>query len=81
MKTSDLDGIRNIVKKEISQFLGAEKEFNWDLRRSDLSNWNSLNHIKLMVLIEKHLNIRFDVNEVASVQTPQDILALLKNKI
>ena len=49
-------------------------------RLEDLSGWDSMAHISLMVETECRFDVRFEVAEIESVRTVGDIVELLRRK-
>jgi acyl carrier protein len=47
---------------------------------SDIEEWDSLNHIYLVVAIEKNLSIKFTTQEIQSWQCVGDILHSINTK-
>ena len=41
-----------------------EISISYDTTAEDVDEWDSLNHIQLVVAIEKHFNIRFNASEI-----------------
>ena len=81
MKTFNETQRKELVETEIRRILKGEMQFDWNLARSDISAWNSLEHIKLMVSLEKVFEVRFDTDEVVSIKLAQDVLNLVERKL
>lgn len=71
--------MENSIQQIFEDILEKEVSFSWDMNRREFSQWNFLNHIKIMVAIEKLLQIRFSTEEVIKIETPQDILSLISS--
>jgi acyl carrier protein len=48
---------------------------------SDISAWDSLNHVLLISAIEKHFNIRFGLEDMLGFQKVADIVEGIRRKI
>lgn len=48
---------------------------------NDVEEWDSLNHIQLVVAIEKSLKIKFTTQEINSWMKVGDIVASIKSKL
>lgn len=47
---------------------------------ADIDDWDSITHVQLLVLIEKHYNITFTSKEIQQFKTVGDIVNCIKNK-
>jgi len=45
----------------------------------DNSNWDSMNHLSLIIEIEKVFNIKFTNNQIIDMTSYEEILTFLKN--
>ena len=48
---------------------------------TDVENWDSLNHIDLIVAIEKKFKVKFTIREVASLKTVGELAGLIQQKL
>lgn len=48
---------------------------------ADVENWDSLNHIDLIVAIEKKFKVKFTTREVTSLKTVGDLAELIQKKL
>tara|TARA_B110000977_G_scaffold121820_1_gene156665 strand:+ start:484 stop:723 length:240 start_codon:yes stop_codon:yes gene_type:complete len=46
----------------------------------DISEWDSLAHIRLIVAIEKSFNLRFSANEISKLKNVGDVVDLIMLK-
>ncbi len=45
---------------------------------ADIKGWDSLNNVRLVVMIEKHFGIRFSTGEVVSLKDVGELLTLIE---
>jgi acyl carrier protein len=51
-----------------------------ELSAKDVSGWDSLNHIRLLLTIEKTFKIRFSTSEIGKLKNVGDLATLIKAK-
>lgn len=51
------------------------------LTADDIEEWDSLNHVRLVVTIEEVLNIRFSTAEIAKFETVGDLVDVILSKL
>lgn len=47
---------------------------------ADVPGWDSLNNVRLVVMIEKHFGIRFSAGEVVSLKNVGELLKLIEQR-
>lgn len=52
-----------------------------DTTAMDVENWDSLNHLMLVVGIEKHFKIKFTSEEIISLRNIGDIVSCIEEKV
>jgi acyl carrier protein len=70
------------LKKVILKTLKLE---DWDLQdqtlASEVPGWDSLNHVNVILAVEKEFNVKFKNIEVLKLQSVGDLQRLLKQKL
>jgi acyl carrier protein len=52
-----------------------------DMKASDVEEWDSLNHINLMVAIEARFNIKFKTAELESLRNVGHLVEIIEKKL
>jgi acyl carrier protein len=47
----------------------------------DVADWDSTNHVRLMVALESALNIRFETDEIAAPECVGELIDLIRSKL
>ena len=47
----------------------------------DIEDWDSLEHINLVVAIENHFGIKFNMNEVTTMKNVGEMVGIIKERI
>ena len=66
----------NDVFKQV--FKNEELEISEQTTSEDIERWDSLNNMILVVMIEDHFNIRFDLDEVQNLKNVGDLCACVE---
>ncbi len=48
---------------------------------ADIENWDSFNHVNLIVAIESSFDVKFPTQEIESMESVGDIVLLLRKKL
>ena len=75
-----MDIINEINKIFIDVLDEEDIIINENTTSEDIEEWDSLNHIHLVVAIEKHFNIRFSSEEIQSWANVGEMIANMKQK-
>ena len=60
-----------------NESLAIQLETNQD----DIEEWDSLEHINLLSLIEQKFQIKFDLNDVLHTKSIREIVSLIEQKV
>lgn len=47
----------------------------------DVAEWDSTNHVRLMVAVEAEFGVRFETDEISEPQNVGEIVALIESKL
>jgi acyl carrier protein len=65
--------IIEVNKIMIDLFGNKTINLNENTKASDIEEWDSLNHIRVVTALEKHFKIRFEINELLTFNTIGDL--------
>lgn len=52
-----------------------------ELSAKDVDGWDSLTHIRLILTVEKALNVKFSTSEIGKLENIGDLVSLLKTRM
>lgn len=73
--------IRQINEIIVELFDNDSIIINEKTKVSDIEEWDSLTHIRVITAIEKHFKIRFDMNELLTFNNISDLSKDILNKV
>jgi acyl carrier protein len=79
MNTAEIISQVNRIFKEVLD--NNEISVNYNTTAEDVEDWDSLNHIILVVAIEKHFNVRFTSDEIHRFKNVGEMCDEIKNKL
>jgi acyl carrier protein len=77
--TMILDQIREIMS-DVFDVDADEANVTADTTASDIEEWDSLSHIRLIVAIERRFKVKFKNSEIESLKKVGDLIALIQAK-
>lgn len=52
-----------------------------ELTAKDVKNWDSMNHVNLIIAVETEFGIRFSNDEISDLQNVGELIQLIQNKV
>jgi len=78
----DRDAIRAKVQQILRDVLDDDTVvLTDDTVAEDVVDWDSTNHVRLIVGIEEDLNVRFETDEITRPESVGDLVDLIKSKL
>jgi|TARA_B110000046_G_C12996042_1_gene400060 acyl carrier protein len=74
--------IENKIREALTEIFKKQKipkNIN-NLKFGSFKNWDSLNHLNLLLLIEVRLKIKFTMTEMSEIKTIKGLLKIIRNK-
>ena len=76
------DDIRHRITEILADIVDDETlELDDDTTADDVEEWDSLNHVKLIVAIEQAFHVRFDVDEITMPQNVGELVDMVARKL
>ena len=79
MTTNDIYATLTDIFREI--FDDPQIELRPDTTATDIADWDSFNHINLIVAAESRFGIKFQTSEVESLKNVGDMVATIERKL
>lgn len=77
-KEEILEGVNEVFR---DVFDDETIEVNENTTANDIDDWDSLEHINLIVAIEKKFGMKFTMGEVTSMKNVGEMLEIIKSRI
>ena len=77
-QTQAMQGLTDVFRTVFDQ---PELVLRDDMTAADVENWDSLNHIDLIVAIERKFKIKFTTREITGLKTVGDLAELTAKKV
>ena len=71
---------KKLQKILIGFFKNKELKINNNTKIKDIKGWDSLNHIKIIVLLEKQFKIKFSGDQIYKIKNINDIVKKITKK-
>ncbi len=73
--------LKNKLEEIFREVFDDEKIIlNNEMNSNDIKNWDSLNHVKLILACEEVFKIKFEVQEVDDLNKVKDLISLIEEK-
>ncbi len=75
------EAILETIAQTLGDIVDADAlELHRDTVADDVDDWDSINHVKLLIALESHYGIRFSAIEVEKLQTVGDLVDAIHDK-
>jgi acyl carrier protein len=75
-------GLLAAVRNILADVLDADAlQLTESTTADDVADWDSINHVKLLIGLENELNFRFDAQEVEGLNNVGQLIDLLQKKL
>lgn len=76
--------MKNLLKqnliKNINKILKLKNQDQLSkIKRKDCNNWDSLNHLKIIFLIEKNIKNKISINKLNKISTGKELIKIISN--
>lgn len=78
-RAATLDGIRNVMA-DVFDIDVDDTVVTPETTASDIEEWDSLSHIRLIVAVERKFKVKFTNSEIESLKRVGDLVALVEAK-
>ena len=72
------DEIKTVV---VNQLKIDESVYNEDLAAGDIPEWDSLGHVNLLMAVEEHFQVSFDVADAVDIESIADLIDTMKSYV
>lgn len=72
--------LRIQVESIFSEVLNITLSQGENPRRNEMSSWDSLMHMELILCLEEQFHVRFTIREVAAIESLEDLVKIIEVK-
>ncbi len=73
--------LHHIVRQTLADVLGLDVSVvDDDTSMDGVQDWDSANHISLVLALEDELNLSFDISEIEEMTSVYDIISVIEQK-
>ena len=76
-ETDFIARVETIFREELEQ---SDLRVSMQTAATDLENWDSLAHIRLVVAVERAFDVQLDVSEIESIDSVRDFYDAVKRR-
>ncbi len=58
-----------------------ELQLSLETTAQDVENWDSLNHVRLMLTVERKFSVKFSAAEIGRLKNVGDLVALVQSRL
>lgn len=66
---------------KVAKSIFNKKKLNIKNSVKNLQEWDSLNHLRLMISLQKYFKIKFELNEITNINSLEKWSKLIKKKL
>ena len=68
------------IKELFKQSMGEEVEVNLETKKDDIGEWDSINHLNLIVELESSFDLGLSMDEIEKIDSVRQIVDLINNR-
>ena len=69
------------VCKIFDDIFDLKKKLKKSTNTKDISNWDSINNLKLIIVLEKEFKVKFDPHEIVEIKNVGELIKSIEKKI
>ena len=66
---------------KVAESIFNKKKLNIKKSVKNIQEWDSLNHLRLMISLQKYFKIKFELNEITNINSLEKWSKLIKKKL
>lgn len=67
------------IIKIVSEML--EEPVNIETTKESVNNWDSINHIKIILMLQQEFSVSFTADEISNITSIKDIIKFVSEKV